>query len=52
MYKHKSGAQKRKEKQTREANAKSGSRTLFQVGVSISNKNSDGKISYLIYFCL
>ena len=52
MYKHKSGAQKRREKQSRETSSKAGSRTLFQVGVSISNKNSDGKISYLIYFCL
>lgn len=54
MYKHKSGAQKRKEKQSREANSKAGSRTLFQVGVSkvveASSRSDDGKIGYLFNF--
>ena len=37
-YKHKSGAQKRKEKVDKIENAKIGSRTLFQVGISKEGK--------------
>ena len=56
MYKHKSVAQKRKEKQSREANSKAGSRTLFQVGVSkvvdveVSSRSDDGRIGYLFNY--